>query len=147
VAEVPKNQGKKTGRGGRGGVPPIEHRWKPGQSGNPKGRPTKAFCLTELVKAELEAQAEHQGKLLKNPDGSPKTYAQILASAIVRQAAKGNPSALNQLWDRMDGKVPLPLEHGGPGGGALKVQIVLTDKANGKGNGKGNGNGGGKASG
>jgi hypothetical protein len=118
-------------------------KWKPGQSGNPKGRPKKEFCLTSLVKAELEAQAaDKSGKMLKNDDGTPKTWAQILASAIVRQAAKGNPSALNQLWDRMDGKVPLPLEHGGKGGGPLKVSVVLTDKAK-----KAGGNGGGNGSG
>jgi hypothetical protein len=111
---------------------------KKGEVRNPNGRPTNAFCLTALVKKELESQAEKDGKPLKNKDGTPKTWAEILASAIVRQAAKGNPSALNQLWDRTDGKVPLPLEHGGPGGGKMQVVVTLNDKAK-KGNGNGNG--------
>ena len=99
--QQPKKQGKK---GPGTPPPPEEFRWKKGQSGNPVGRPRKEVCLTSLVKAELDAQAEHQGVLLTNADGTPKTWAHILASAIVRQAARGNPSALSQLWDRIEGK-------------------------------------------
>jgi len=29
-------------------------RWKPGQSGNPSGRPAKRECLTSLLKEEIE---------------------------------------------------------------------------------------------
>lgn len=35
--KIPAKQGR-----GRGGVPPVEHRFKPGESGNPKGRPPNA---------------------------------------------------------------------------------------------------------
>ena len=36
--KTPQNRGK-TGKS-RGGIPPVEHRFKPGQSGNPGGRRT-----------------------------------------------------------------------------------------------------------
>jgi hypothetical protein len=85
-----------------------------GQSGNPKGRPRKDVCLTSLVKEELE-------KIAKNPDGSPMkdangkvvkmTYYDLLARAIVRGAIKGKTVALKELWDRIDGRVPLPISN------------------------------------
>jgi hypothetical protein len=36
-----------------GGVPPIEHRFKPGQSGNPGGRPKKQPTLRETTQERL----------------------------------------------------------------------------------------------
>lgn len=117
MSEKPEKQGLKKGRP----EPPLKSRWKKGQSGNPKGRPPKELCLTSLVKAELELQAEQGGQLLRNKDGSPKTWAQILATAIVRQAARGNATALAQLWERLDGKIPQALEHQGPGGGPIEI--------------------------
>ena len=36
-----------------GGVPPLEHRFKPGQSGNPGGRPKKQPTLRETTQARL----------------------------------------------------------------------------------------------
>ena len=77
----------------------IEKQWKPGQSGNPNGRPTKDVCITSLIKEFLEKEA----------DGS-KTHAQLVAEAIVKLAEdhhfKGNVSAIKELLDRIEGKVP-----------------------------------------
>jgi hypothetical protein len=35
-----KTNDKPKGSGRNGNVPPVEHRWKPGESGNPEGRPS-----------------------------------------------------------------------------------------------------------
>lgn len=122
MEEQPKKQGSNRR------LPPVETRFKKGQSGNPKGRPPKELCLTSLVKEELEQQAKtKEGKLLFNKDGTPKTYAQLLAGAIVSQAAKGNRTALQQLWERVDGKVPIKLEHAGANGNP-EININLKDK-------------------
>ena len=63
--------------------PPKDTRWKPGQSGNPKGRPPKNLSITSLVKERLEQEGE-QGK----------TNAELIAEAIIELAKKKDLPAL-----------------------------------------------------
>lgn len=66
-------------------------KWKPGQSGNPGGRPkTRPF---------KEALAR-----LLNEEEMKKS-----AAALVAKAQNGDVSALKEIADRMDGKVPTPV--------------------------------------
>jgi hypothetical protein len=75
-------------RNGRsGGTPPAEHQFKKGVSGNPGGRPKS--LLTPIVRQLLEAE--------------DKRYAEIVARAWVQLACRGQPTALKQLLDRLDG--------------------------------------------
>lgn len=70
--------------------------WKPGQSGNPKGRPRKNVCLTSLLKEEIKKA---------NPqDKKKRTWAELIVIATMKLAIKGNPAALREVWDRIDGK-------------------------------------------
>lgn len=75
------------------------HRWKPGESGNPNGRPAKELCITSLVREILERDA-----------GDGKTNAQLVAEAIVQLAktpnARGHVPTVKELLDRIEGKVP-----------------------------------------
>jgi len=72
-------------------------RWKPGQSGNPDGRPPKRECLTSLLKEEIEKV---------NPeDTEGRTWKELLVLATMQLALKGNRGALKEIWERMDGKV------------------------------------------
>ena len=77
--------------------PPIGRRFVKGQSGNPKGRPPKHECLTSLLKEELE--------LINPADKEGRTWKQLIVLATLRLAMKGNPAALREVWDRVDGKV------------------------------------------
>ncbi len=89
----PKVAGKKqaTSRLGRNGEePPAEHRWKPGQSGNPKGRP--ASCI--ITKGLVEAIEKDDGKVAKQ-----------LRKVIIDKAKAGNKDFMNILLDRTEGKV------------------------------------------
>jgi len=72
-------------------------RWKPGQSGNPDGRPPKKECLTSLLKEEIEKV---------NPeDTEGRTWKELLVLATMQWALKGNRGALKEVWERVDGKV------------------------------------------
>jgi hypothetical protein len=71
--------------------------WKPGQSGNPGGRP-KGF--TRLLR-DLMSKKELCGE----PVPGGRTVEQALVEAAVLHAIKGNASILNQIIDRLEGPV------------------------------------------
>ena len=73
--------------------------WKPGQSGNPKGKPKRS--LTTLLR-EAGEKGEVLGERL--PEGM--TVAEAFAQAAWGHAIKGNPSFASQILDRLEGKVP-----------------------------------------
>ena len=81
---------------GKGGVvPPAEHRWKPGESGNPAGRP-KSRPITAAIKEMLD---KDDGKALK-----------ALAAVGVKNALKGDVRFWTEVMSRIDGKVPDSLD-------------------------------------
>jgi hypothetical protein len=73
------------------GRPPREHQWKPGQSGNPGGRP-KGLSITAALRTLLEK--EHNGK----------TLAEILADRWMKDALEGKFPHLKELLDRTEGR-------------------------------------------
>jgi hypothetical protein len=77
----------------RSGLPPPAHtRWKPGQSGNPGGRP-KGESIVALLRRVLEQ--EHHGRPLK----------EILAERLVKEALAGKHAFVKELLDRVEGPV------------------------------------------
>ena len=77
-------------------TPPAHGKWKPGQSGNPKGRPP-----TKLYKEALNAALR---KLSES--GDPAETAEQIAAAHIVRAKSGDIAAIKEFADRMDGKVP-----------------------------------------
>lgn len=75
------------------GRPPKGRPFKPGVSGNPKGRPKKKL-LSEALRDLLGAAA---GKL-------DLTNAEAIAKAIVAEAKKGDVKAFSAIADRTEGK-------------------------------------------
>jgi hypothetical protein len=67
------------------------HIFKPGQSGNPGGRPKK---LTQPLEA-----------FLARKDKSGKQYAQLLIEAMVRRAIKKSDTLIREIFDRVEGHV------------------------------------------
>ena len=58
--------------------------WKKGQSGNPKGRPKKADCLTSLLKEEIEK--------IDPDDKEKRTHKEMIIIATMRLAKEGHRS-------------------------------------------------------
>jgi hypothetical protein len=77
--------------------PPEETRWKPGQSGNPGGRP-KGKPVTDELRRLMEEQPPN------DPDG--RSYARLLAQVLLHAALKGKVDAARELLDRVEGRVP-----------------------------------------
>jgi hypothetical protein len=76
-------------------------RFTKGQSGNPGGKPKRA----KMFERELMAALKEAG-----PDGEKLRQ---VARALVDQAIAGNVTAIREIADRIDGKVPQALNHAG----------------------------------
>jgi len=95
------------------------HQFKPGQSGNPGGRPkttplTDALC--ELLNKPYPGDAQH------------RTLAQVIAAAQVTRAAKGSIAHFNAVADRVEGKPRQMMELAGPDGAAIPVFVENLDE-------------------
>jgi len=71
------------------------HRWKPGQSGNPGGRPRTAK-LSEACRAKLASTIPG--------DSTGRTYAKAIADELARRALKGDIRAAEELANRAEGR-------------------------------------------
>jgi len=81
-------------------LPGNEHRIKPGQVTNPRGRPPKEVCLTSLLKDALDQIPEGAA------DG--KTWAERIVLALLNGAVSTRPSSatlMKELLDRVEGTV------------------------------------------
>jgi hypothetical protein len=85
--------------------PPVETRWKPGQSGNPKGRPKKEESLADLLNELVNALCP------TDPEG--RSYAELIARSLVHQGLKGNLGAIKEILNRVAGRVPFLIERVG----------------------------------
>lgn len=99
VSETEKKQ--------RGGV-----QFKPGQSGNPAGRPPKGYSITEAFRNMLGAQ--------------PEVKAQIV-EAIKDKALKGDPAAQKLIWQYMDGMPSQAVDLNNNVNGKIEVTIKRLD--------------------
>jgi hypothetical protein len=79
-------------------MPSVDTQFKPGQSGNPNGRPkTKPFL--DALRAEIDEAIE----------GDDKGALRMIARALINSALKGDNSAIAQIADRLDGKATQPI--------------------------------------
>jgi len=73
----------------------FAHRWRPGQSGNPGGRP-RTGALAKACRDLMEQ------KVPGDPEG--RTYAQAIAERLADLSLKGHLSAIRELGDRAEGR-------------------------------------------
>ena len=87
----------------------IPHQFKPGQSGNPKGRP-KGSSITPRLKRIIE---ENNGEI-----------ADALVKSAIKNALKGDFRFWNAIMERVEGKVADRVQHSGEGGGAIQINLI-----------------------
>ncbi|MFP3897914.1 MAG: DUF5681 domain-containing protein [Dehalococcoidia bacterium] len=76
-------------------------KFKPGQSGNPRGRPRKELCITSILQKKLGQTCD------KDPT---RTWAEWLALRALELAGE-NPAYYRELLERTEGKAgPRPPE-------------------------------------
>lgn len=94
----------------------IPHRWKAGQSGNPKGRPKNGDCIISIARRILKEKIP----------GQNITWEESIALALIHQSQTGNLSAIKELLDRLYGRPKEAVEVSGPGGGSIKTEGKIT---------------------
>lgn len=86
------------------GRPPKEHRFKPGKSGNPRGRPTKRLSL--LVPSEVRRlflAALDEPVEVATPSGPRKmTTLEAVLRNLIATAARGKPTAMIQFMKMLE---------------------------------------------
>ena len=75
--------------------------FKPGQSGNPNGRPRKEFTIPHLLRVSSE---------LPVSDNDKRTRMQAVIDMAWKQAQRGNKDARQWLSDRMEGRPTQAIE-------------------------------------
>lgn len=98
----------------RGGNPPEEYRFKPGQSGNSKGRPLNPIknALRKLtvqqyrriIKSCVKGNLDELKRVIKNPLSSALEVG--IAACYVKAVETGDYSTIEKMLERVVGKVP-----------------------------------------
>ena len=96
----------------RGVMPKTSTSFKPGQSGNPSGRPKREWTWAQELQKAVERQTA---------DGTP--IKEGVADAVVTQALEGNVHAIRELFNRMDGMPHQAVSHTGEDG-PIEIKIV-----------------------
>jgi len=81
-------------------LPPEEHRFKPGQSGNPNGRPKGAVSFLKILREKLNEE------LPDAATGERRKRAVRLVEAALSAAEDGDFRYFKEILDRFEGKVP-----------------------------------------
>ena len=82
--------------------------WKPGQSGNPKGRPKKGHTIADICRAACDAPAEAIYSASMRtifPDAEIITNRHVMIARAMVDAIGGDANARDFIAERTDGKV------------------------------------------
>lgn len=88
-----------------------EAAWKPGQSGNPNGRPPKGHSITDTIKDMMNETPEIK---------------KALGTKVIEYALKGDMTAMKMLWQYMDGMPTQVNEITGKDGQPIQIE-TFTD--------------------
>ena len=122
MSELPTRAENSVGNSGkprRGNPEKIKpYRFRPGQSGNPGGRPKN--LLTEAYRDVLERRVPG------DPEG--RTFAQAIAFAVAREAVRGNIRAAVEIADRTEGKAMQGVQMSGAGDGPIGFEPLSPEE-------------------
>lgn len=79
------------------GRPPAHTRFKPGQSGNPRGRAKGARDVKTVMEEALKREFSQTVTVVEGGKTRTLTKLELIATTHVNKAAKGDPRALREL--------------------------------------------------
>jgi len=87
----------------------VNHKFKPGKSGNPSGRPVGSKSVASILKQLLECDVTSFNPITE--DEEEMSVAMAVAFRLVRNAIKdGDLRAIIEIMDRTDGKTTQKVE-------------------------------------
>lgn len=105
--------------------------WKPGQSGNPNGRPRKAFALTGLLEVKGRKAIDVDGKKVSGNRFVAERVWELLTAGKTELLEHKRIEVNGQGWFEMlewymkqTEPAPQRFEHSGPDGGPLEHKVI-----------------------
>ncbi len=127
--------------------PSPNTRFQPGIAPNPNGGSRKASERARMKKMIDKQEMEEIGKLIltgnvkkleaiietckKDGKKNASVMKAMFASVALKAIAKGDAAAMNQLLDRLIGKVPVPMQMSSPDG-SMRPHVTLLIPDNGR---------------
>jgi hypothetical protein len=96
----------------------VPFRWKPGQSGNPKGRPRKE-PLTDILRAVLAEKIPNA----QDPRQSQLAHA-LIRNWVLEAIRTKDTAMIAEIFNRIEGKVQDRLALGAEGGEPIRIECV-----------------------
>jgi hypothetical protein len=84
--------------------------FKPGQSGNPKGKPKGTISITTVLRKLIEKRMQINDPISKLPKNLK--IKEIMALALIKKAVAGDVHALEVAMERLEGKPVQPVMQG-----------------------------------
>ncbi len=101
--------------------------WKPGETGNPAGKPKGTLALKTIARELLEEETDFvkaNGEVVRMPMGKAGLLAWIECALKSKDPLKDNDwRAMNALLEHLEGKPTQKNEHSGADGEPLKLVI------------------------
>lgn len=80
----------------------AKHKFKPGQSGNPKGKAKGTISTKTIIRKWLQSKEKTENPITGKIQ--ILTVLDIITLALIKRAKKGDAKAFSVLLDRMEGK-------------------------------------------
>lgn len=97
------------------------HKFKPGQSGNPSGKPKGVEHSSTRLKRLLEFVQKAENPFTGKDEEF--TVAEKMDLAMILKAQAGDVAAYREIIDRLEGKAKQPVEHSGNPNSPVKFII------------------------
>lgn len=81
--------------------PNKDTQFKKGESGNPLGKPVGTKSLSTILKNMLEEEIDVE---LEDGTKQKKPFQDVIIRALIKQAKKGNMKAIQEIFDRVEGR-------------------------------------------
>lgn len=93
------------------------NQFKPGESGNPSGRPRGTKNLSTILREMLQEEIEVD----VNGNKEKKTLSDVLVRKLIQKANSGDVRALTEIFDRTEGKAKQEIDQKTEHSGSIDI--------------------------